>query len=133
MFNDVSTVLVKNRISFSGKERNVFDNNAIPELQCKGVTALCRILNERQFAYLADEVGMGKTYQALGVAAMLLAEKNDARILIIAPNEAVQRNWITEIKNFKSKNLLCDIPMEAFSELRWLTSFLFSNLSRQNP
>ncbi len=116
MFNDISTVLVKNRISFSGKERNVFDNNAIPELQCKGVTALCRILNERQFAYLADEVGMGKTYQALGVASMLLAEKNDARILIIAPNEAVQRNWITEIKNFKSKNLLCDIPMEVFSD-----------------
>ncbi len=116
MFNDISTALVKNRISFSGKERNVFDDNAIPELQCKGVTALCRILNNRQFAYLADEVGMGKTYQALGVAAMLLAEKSDAKILIIAPNEAVQRNWITEIKNFKSKNLLCDVTMDAFSE-----------------
>ena len=100
MFDNVNMTLIKENISFAGNNAVFKGDNTIPELQCKGVTALCKILQGRQYAYLADEVGMGKTYQAIGVISMLLAEKKNAKILVIAPNEAVQRNWINEFRNF---------------------------------
>lgn len=102
MFEDVTMGKVKEVIDFAGKK---FKESDIPELQEKGATALCKILQGRQYAYLADEVGMGKTYQAIGVISMLLKEKSDARILIIAPSERVQRNWEYEINNFRKENL----------------------------
>ncbi len=116
MFDGISLPLIKECVSFAGKQKAVFEDDSIPELQYKGVTALCRILQEHQCAYLADEVGMGKTYQALGVISMLLSEKEDAQILIISPNEAVQHNWVTEINNFKEKNLLRDITFKTKEE-----------------
>ncbi|MFB6373680.1 MAG: DEAD/DEAH box helicase, partial [Bradymonadaceae bacterium] len=48
---------------------------------------------EHGVAYLADEVGMGKTYQALGVAALVWAADPSARILVVAPSKAVQQSW----------------------------------------
>lgn len=64
MFDNVNMTLIKENISFAGNNAVFKGDNTIPELQCKGVTALCKILQGRQYAYLADEVGMGKTYQA---------------------------------------------------------------------
>ncbi|MDO5156475.1 MAG: helicase-related protein [Eubacteriales bacterium] len=116
MFDEVSLSTVKETLNFAGKNRNFEGENSIPDLQTKGVTALCKILRESQYAYLADEVGMGKTYQALGVISMLIREKKNAQILIIAPNEAVQKNWINEIKNF-SKNILEDDYLEIADKL----------------
>lgn len=65
MFDNVNMTLIKENISFAGNNAVFKGDNTIPELQCKGVTALCKILQGRQYAYLADEVGMGKTYQAI--------------------------------------------------------------------
>lgn len=113
MFDNVSMTLVKKYISFAGNNAVFREDNTIPELQCKGVTALCKILHGRQYAYLADEVGMGKTYQAIGVIAMLLAEKKNAKILVIAPNEAVQKNWINEFNNFSKNNFIGEESIEA--------------------
>lgn len=106
MFKEVTLKTVKQVINFEGRESLFKGDNTIPELQTKGVTALCNILKDKQYAYLADEVGMGKTYQAIGVISMLLKEKPNAKILIIAPNRNVQSNWISEIKNFQKNNLL---------------------------
>lgn len=111
MFDNVSIDEISKHITFTGKSSVFKEDNTIPELQAKGVTALCKILSGRQYAYLADEVGMGKTYQAIGVIAMLLAEKKNANILIVAPNEAVQRNWRNEIDNFLKNNLLFDAKL----------------------
>ena len=108
MFDRVKIEDVYNFISFEGKESSFKGDNKIPELQTKGVTAICNILNEKQYAYLADEVGMGKTYQSIGVIAMLLKEKPNAKVLIIAPNRRVQNNWVTEIQNFINNNLRDD-------------------------
>lgn len=113
MFDNVNMTLIKNYISFAGNNAAFKEENTIPDLQCKGVTALCNILKGRQYAYLADEVGMGKTYQAIGVISMLLNEKKNAKILVIAPNEAVQINWINEIRNFSKNNLIGDKQIEA--------------------
>lgn len=113
MFNDINMNRVQENICFAGNNGVFKGDNTIPDLQCKGVTALCKILNGRQYAYLADEVGMGKTYEAIGVITMLLTEKKNAKILVIAPNEAVQKNWINEINNFSKNNLNGVEKMEA--------------------
>ena len=105
MFDNINIEEVKKIICFAGKSSSFNRDNTIPDLQTKGVTALCKILQNRQYAYLADEVGMGKTYQAMGVISMLLKEKPFAKILIIAPNRSVQSNWTSEIKNFQTNNL----------------------------
>ena len=113
MFEKVKIEKVNRVVNFVGKKADLFEGdgrNEIPLLQCRGVTALCRILSKRRYAYLADEVGMGKTYQALGVIAMLIAEKPSAKVLVITPGKNVQVNWQSEIKRFKSNNLL--LPME---------------------
>src|SRR6266446_331903 len=46
--------------------------------QLEGAVALHNILCERGVAYLADEVGMGKTYVALGVLALFRHYEPDA-------------------------------------------------------
>lgn len=106
MFENIDITKVRNTINFYGKDSSFTEDNNIPELQTRGVTVLCKILRGNKYAYLADEVGMGKTYQAIGVIAMLLKEKPDARILVIAPNSSVQNNWEKEINNFSNNNIL---------------------------
>lgn len=112
MFEEIKINKVRELISFGGKDQGKFKGNEyIPILQVRGVTALCKILSTRKYAYLADEVGMGKTYQALGVVTMLLSERPKARILIIAPSENVQNNWRKEISRFKTNNLMTDVSI----------------------
>lgn len=118
MFDNLNIDTVKQTMSFTGKSFPLNCDDLIPTLQTQGVTALCKILNIRQYAYLADEVGMGKTYQALGVISMLLKEKPDTKILIIAPNRSVQTNWISEIRSFQNNILKenLDLKVKNFDE-----------------
>lgn len=105
MFDSLNLKNVENVMNFAGRDLSFKANDEIPLLQTKGVFALCKILQNRQYAYLADEVGMGKTYQAIGVISMFLREKPNARILVIAPNRNVQNNWLNEINNVRKNNL----------------------------
>lgn len=68
--------------------------------QAEGVAGLWNLLNKRRLALLADEVGMGKTYQAMGVMLLLWQVKPDARILVMAPNSTLCNNWKTEFATF---------------------------------
>ncbi len=68
--------------------------------QRDGTVALYNILREHRVALLADEVGMGKTYQGLAVIILLLAQNPAARVLIIAPNESVQNGWRRSYSDF---------------------------------
>ncbi|MGC9196790.1 MAG: helicase-related protein [Syntrophobacteraceae bacterium] len=77
---------------------------SMADLQSKGVAALYNILCGLNFAYLADEVGMGKTYQALGVAAVLWNLKPDARIVFISPRSNLQDKWRRDYNNFIRNN-----------------------------
>ena len=74
------------------------------EQQLEGTTALFNMLERNRCAYLADEVGMGKTYVALGVMALTRYLNPHARIVVIAPRENIQRKWIKELKNFVRLN-----------------------------
>ena len=80
------------------------DTGEMAAMQREGIAALYNILCEKPFAYLADEVGMGKTYQALGLAALLWNEKPDARILFISPRQNLQVKWFDDYRRFFASN-----------------------------
>ena len=74
------------------------------ESQLHGTVAAYNMIARNKIAYLADEVGMGKTYIALGVLGLLRHVNPQARVMIIAPRENIQRKWIKELSNFVLHN-----------------------------
>jgi superfamily II DNA or RNA helicase len=58
------------------------------------------LLDQQPGVVLADEVGMGKTYEALGVVAARLHERPDARALILTPGPDLNIKWIKDIRGF---------------------------------
>src|SRR6056297_890579 len=87
--------------------------------QAEGVAFLWNALSEYSIALLADEVGMGKTLQALSVMALLFHQKPDARVLIVAPRRVVAENWVSEYQTFiaqhykreeNQSNIVCAEP-----------------------
>ena len=68
--------------------------------QTEGVAHLWNLLSNHGVALLADEVGMGKTFQALGVAALLWRMKPDAKVLVMAPNRDICAHWKREFTSF---------------------------------
>jgi len=79
--------------------------------QLEGAVAIHNILTKHRVAYLADEVGMGKTYIALGALALFRHFQPRFRVLVIAPRENIQRKWMKELGNFSAFNV-------RFSDLR---------------
>ena len=82
------------------------NSETMAEMQREGIASLYNILcnDKKPFAYLADDVGMGKTYQALGLAAMVWNEKPDARILFISPRQNLQVKWERDFNRFFRDN-----------------------------
>src|SRR5450759_4656051 len=76
--------------------------------QLEGAVALHNTLQQNKVAYLADEVGMGKTYVALGVVALFRHFNPQFRIAIISPRENIQRKWMKELRNFVRYNVRYD-------------------------
>jgi len=74
------------------------------DVQLDGTVALYNMLARNRCAYLADEVGMGKTYVALGVMALLRYFDPHARVVVIAPRENIQKKWDKELRNFVRTN-----------------------------
>lgn len=72
----------------------------IPKIQAEGSAKLWNILQQKNVALLADEVGMGKTYQALAIMITIWLQKPNAKIIIYAPNENVALKWIKEYETF---------------------------------
>ncbi len=75
------------------------------EEQLQGSVALHNILKKHSVAYLADEVGMGKTYVALGVVALMRHFNPNLRLLVITPRANIQRKWMKEMGNFVAHNV----------------------------
>ncbi|MBK9221927.1 MAG: DEAD/DEAH box helicase family protein [Saprospiraceae bacterium] len=73
---------------------------SMPKIQVEGTAKLWNLLQDYHIALLADEVGMGKTIQALGVLATLWRQKPEAKVLLYAPNENVALKWVNEYDNF---------------------------------
>lgn len=70
------------------------------EEQLRGAVAIHNILEREGIAYLADEVGMGKTYVALGAIALFRHFQPSFRVAVIAPRENIQTKWMKEWSNF---------------------------------
>lgn len=68
--------------------------------QAEGVAYLWNRLSSKRVALLADEVGTGKTFQALGVAALLWRLSPTAKVLVMAPNRDICRHWELELTAF---------------------------------
>jgi hypothetical protein len=75
------------------------------EEQLEGAVALHNMLARHGVAYLADEVGMGKTYVALGALALFRHFNPRFRVLIIAPRQNIQSKWVKEFRNFVRHNV----------------------------
>ncbi|MFD4839307.1 SNF2-related protein [Achromobacter sp. NPDC058515] len=97
----ISTQDIRALLDF-GCQRRFNAGESMVQLQTEGVAALCNILRKHRVAYLADEVGLGKTMQALGVAAWFVNQNPAARILIVTPRENVQDGWKKEYDRFRS-------------------------------
>jgi len=76
------------------------DATSMASRQAEGVAYLWNLLSRHGVALLADEVGMGKTFQALGVAALLWKMKPDAKVLVMAPNRDICAHWRREYHAF---------------------------------
>ena len=98
----VTADLVRGLIDFAPTEQA--RQMGFAEQQLEGTVAVYNMLERNRCAYLADEVGMGKTYVALGVMALTRYFDPHARIVVIAPRENIQRKWIKELKNFVRSN-----------------------------
>lgn len=72
--------------------------------QLEGAVALHNRLVDRRVAYLADEVGMGKTYIALGVAALMRRFNPSLRVLYLLPKNNVRDKWVKDYKSFIEYN-----------------------------
>lgn len=92
-------------IDYSGGDESL---ERLGEIQTEGAVALQNMLADPEvgFAYLADEVGMGKTYIALGVVAMLRYFNPMLRVLFICPSRNVQEKWDREYRSFVRTNVL---------------------------
>jgi len=94
----------KEIIDFSGGDpalKNLGDN------QLKGAVALHNMIANPEvgLGYLADEVGMGKTYIALGVVALMRYFNPSLRVLYICPSRNVQEKWGREYNSFIKENI----------------------------
>jgi hypothetical protein len=114
--------------------------------QTEGVARLWNLLSQHRVALLADEVGTGKTFQALGVATLLWRMKPDARILLMTPNRDICHHWEIEFATFvdahyrhaddrvKSKADGKPIPQtESHYQLRGLADALESRSAKPHP
>lgn len=69
-------------------------------LQSEAVAGLWELMRLKSFAYLGDEVGTGKTRQAMGVIATQFLHNPDSRVIVICSDEEMQRQWQSEWSQF---------------------------------
>ncbi len=91
------------------KDKQIYDEGKsdFATLQMEGTAMALNRLNKFNIALLADEVGMGKTFQALAVVAEQFRQKPSSKVLIITPRKEVLKQWKEEEYNeFRNNHLL---------------------------
>lgn len=95
------------------KGQGLIDDN-VSERQFKVIVTAFNYLSEENndFLYVADEVGLGKTYIAIGIASLLKlysTSNNNFVTAIVVPKKNLQYKWIKDLKNFIKHNYMrCD-------------------------
>lgn len=93
-------------LDFSGRDESLA---SLGELQLEGAVALYNMIADPNvgIGYLADEVGMGKTYIALGVVSLMRYFNPALRVLYICPSSNVQEKWYKRERiNFCKHNVI---------------------------
>lgn len=95
---------------YENPKKQIYDEDIIADfatLQIEGVAMLLNRLSTFNIALLADEVGMGKTFQALAVITEQFRQKPDSKVLVITPRKEVLNQWKEEeYSEFREKHLL---------------------------
>ncbi|HEX7316125.1 MAG TPA: SNF2-related protein [Pyrinomonadaceae bacterium] len=78
------------------------------------------ILDRSPGVLLADEVGMGKTFEAIGVIACVRQQNRKARILVITPGPDLNKQWIGAMNRFREHGFYAFRKGE-YSEITHLT------------
>lgn len=83
------------------------DLKQLGQIQLEGAVALYNMIADPDvgMGYLADEVGMGKTYIALSVVALMRYFNPSLRVLYICPSRNVQEKWDREYRSFTRHNV----------------------------
>lgn len=97
----INPATAKGLIDFSAGKS---DLKPLAAQQLEGTVALHNRLADHRVAYLADEVGMGKTYIALGVAALMRRFNPSLRVLYLLPKNNVRDKWVKDYKSFIEYN-----------------------------
>ena len=85
------------------------------------------MLDDRPGIVLADEVGMGKTYEALGIAAAMRHENRRSRVVVVTPGPDLNTKWFSEFSRFRE---LFDFGDDVLA-VRSLTEFV--QVVRKHP
>lgn len=102
-------------IDFSGGAK---DLEPLGQQQLEGAVALHNMLARHDMAYLADEVGMGKTYIALGVVALMRRFQPGLRVLYLLPKNNVRDKWKKDYHSFVNSNYLVhDLSVKGLTDL----------------
>lgn len=91
----------------------------IDRSQRRGTTAVLNRFSRQDVVWLADEVGMGKTFVALGTLALLRRQKPDARVLILLPSSRLHPKWEKELLRFSRGIPLPNDDWASHLESRW--------------
>ena len=126
---------------YENPKKQVYDEDIITDfatLQIEGVAMLLNRLNKFNIVLLADEVGMGKTFQALAVITEQFRQKPDSKVLVITPRKEVLNQWKEEEYNeFREKHLLNQdekyLPENNNDNIHEIPNFAKGFLDREKP
>jgi superfamily II DNA or RNA helicase len=96
----LNSTRIRSYINFDGGDHNYLEDSAQSQLQSEGVAALWHLLGNKGYAYLGDEVGMGKTRQAMGVIATQFLSDPNSHVVIVCPGITLQVQWVREWEAF---------------------------------
>ena len=98
----ISDQLVNQLIDFNPNGKAELET--VANYQRKATVATFNMLAMNKFSYLADEVGMGKTYVALAVINLMRYLNPNTKVVIITPRKNIQWKWKKELENFVGTN-----------------------------
>jgi superfamily II DNA or RNA helicase len=87
-------------VNLSARAAEEHIRREVIEIQEDTVVAALGILENEPGVLLADEVGMGKTFQSLAIIACLRHENPKARILIVTPTRELSEQWYWTAQRF---------------------------------
>lgn len=106
-------------VNYEGRQKRVSCDDAAR--QAGTMRLILDKLSTQPGVVLCDEVGMGKTYVALGVAAQYLKSYPRSRVLILTPSVDLAEKWLQDLERFRAENVNVHVgrTMRAQPKLRW--------------